>query len=61
MAEGAKALVLLPQVGLMLVQILVTAMNGNNVWNIGKPLNSVPYIPQQYRWKTSDVKPNGGW
>ena len=48
MAERAKALALLLQVGLMQVRILVSARRGKNVWNIGKPPapNSVPYVPQ---------------
>ena len=48
MAERVKALALLLQVGLMQVQILVSARRGKNVWNIGKPPapNSVPYVPQ---------------
>ena len=48
MAERAKALALLLQVGLMQVRILEAAKGGKNVWNIGKPPapNSVPYVPQ---------------
>ena len=48
MAERVKALALFLQVGMGPVQILVPAMKGTNVWNIGKPAanNSVPYVPQ---------------
>ena len=48
MAERAKALALLLQVGLMQVRILEAARRGKNVLIIGKPPapNSVPYVPQ---------------
>ena len=48
MAKSTKVLALLLQVGLLQVRILVAAMRGKNVWNIGKPPapNSVPYDPQ---------------
>ena len=48
MAERAKALVILLQVELNQFQILVAAIKGKNVWNIGKPSapNPVPYFPQ---------------
>ena len=48
MAERVKALALFLQVGPVPVRILVQALKGTNVWNIGKPAapNSVPYVPQ---------------
>ena len=48
MAERLKALALLLQVGLMPVHILVPVLEGNHVWNTGKPPgpNSLPYVPQ---------------
>ena len=48
MAERAKALALIVQVGLMWVGILVAEMKGKKITSIGKPPapNSVPYVPQ---------------
>ena len=47
-AERAKALALLLQFRLMLVQILGAAMKGKNGWSIGKPPapDSLSYFPQ---------------
>ena len=62
MAESANALALLPYIGLMHVYLSVPAIKDKNIWTIGKnpAIFSALWFPV-HRWKTSDVKLNGGW